>query len=217
MIAHEIQEQLKLRTVDRLGYVGPTHVIDDDRGRQAREEIPELGQINRFEIDHDVPAEPGNPRGDFVQLVLWREIDQALDEVEANTSDPGCMHVLEFGISNATPDSRNTAGRASGIGERTEHRAVVSAVAGCLHDYIACKAQMVAQRIELLPRRIARRVLSFRSVGVFGTRTEHVAVRINGVRGYPEARLGWVRVPIKPIWSLLEWAALGSGHQRFLL
>ena len=71
-------------------------------------------------------------------------------------------------------------GFAAGMDERIDHRAVVGAVAGGLDHDVAGKAEMVAQRVELLPRRIAGRVFALRRVTVFGARAEHMAVRVHG-------------------------------------
>ena len=109
MLPHEFHEQLEFGPVDRLADIGPAHVIDDDGGRQRGEEVPQFRQVDRLEIDHDMPAELGNAAGNLHQLVPRREIDQALDEVEAHAAHAGIMHRLQFGIADAAPDRRHAA------------------------------------------------------------------------------------------------------------
>ena len=89
MLAHEPQERSELGAVDRLADIGATHVVDDDRGRQSGKEVPELGQVLRLEVDDDVPAEPLDALGDLDQLVPRRDVDEALEEVEAHAAHPG--------------------------------------------------------------------------------------------------------------------------------
>ena len=93
MLAHEPQKQLELRAVERFRDIGPAHVIDHNRGGQRGEEVPQLGQILRLEVDHDVPPERLDAQGDLLQLIPWREVHQALDEVETDTAHAGLVHV----------------------------------------------------------------------------------------------------------------------------
>jgi len=44
VLAHELEKQFELRAIDRLGYIRPAHVVDDDGGRQRREEIQSSGR-----------------------------------------------------------------------------------------------------------------------------------------------------------------------------
>ncbi len=67
-------------------------MVDNDRGRQRREEVPELGQVHGLEIDHDMPAEFGDPAGDLDQFVFRREIDKAFDEIEADAAHACGVH-----------------------------------------------------------------------------------------------------------------------------
>ena len=108
-----------------------------------------------------------------------REIDQALDEIEAHAAHAGVMHRLQFGVADAALDGGDAARSAAGMDERIDHGAVVGAVAGGLHHDVAGEAEMVAQRVELLLRRIAGRVFALRRERKFGARAEHMAVRVH--------------------------------------
>ncbi len=120
VLAHELHEQLELRPVHRQAHVGPAHVIDDHGRGQRGEEIPQLGQVDGLEVDHHVPAERGNARGDLHQLVPGREIDQALDEVEAHAAHPCRVHGLQVGIADRALDRRHPARLAAAA--RPAHR-----------------------------------------------------------------------------------------------
>ena len=63
------------------------------------------------------------------------------------------------------PDGGDAARLAAGRLERIDHRAVVGAVAGGLHDDVAREAEVVAQREQLLLARVAGRVLALGRVG----------------------------------------------------
>jgi len=73
--------------------------------------------------------------------------------------------------------------------ERIDHRAVVGAVTGRLHDDVARETQMIAQRKQLLLRRIAGRVFALRHIGKFGAGAEHMAMRIDGAGRHREVGL----------------------------
>jgi hypothetical protein len=71
--------------------------------------------------------------------------------------------------------------------ERIDHRAVVGAMTGRLHDDVARKTEMVAQRKQLLLRRIAGRVFALRHIGKFGAGAEHMAMCVDGAGRHLEA------------------------------
>ena len=163
-----------------------------------------------------MPAEPCNAAGDLIEFVPRREIDEALDEIEADAAHAGRMHRLKLGIADAALDGGDPARLASGMNERVDHRAVVGAVTRRLHDHVARDAEMVAQRVELMLRRIARRVFPLRRVRKLRARTEHMAMRVNGAGRQLEPGLGWTGIPIEPSWGLLEWPSSRFRHKHVL-
>ncbi len=173
-------------------------MIDDHGRRQRGEEVPEFRQVDGFEIDDDMPAELGDAPGDFEQLVLRREVDETLDEVEAHAAHAGCMQVLQLGVGHAALDRRDAArpaiARAAGVG----HRAIVGPVAGRLHDHVAREAEVIAQREQLRLRGVAGRVFALGRIGEFGARPEDMAMRIDRAFRQDEARLSRARVPVEP-------------------
>ena len=153
------------------------------------EEIPQLRQIRRLEINHHMPAELVDAAGDLHQLVARGEVDQPLDEIEAYAAHALFVHRCEFGVTDIALHRRNAARASAGMHQRVDHGAVVGAVAGRLHHHIAGKAEMVAQRIELLVRRVAGRVFALRRKRKFGAGAEHMAMRIDRARRQLKARL----------------------------
>ena len=87
---------------------------------------------------------------------------------------------------------------AARVHERVDHRAVVGAVAGGLHDDVAREAEVVAQCEELRLAGVARRVLALGRERELRARAEHVAMRIDAARRRREARLRRTCVPIEP-------------------
>ena len=76
-------------------------MVDDDGGRQGGEEVPELRQIRRLEIDDDMPVELDDAAGDLDQLVFRREVDQSLDEIEPHAAHARLMKPLQFRVAHA--------------------------------------------------------------------------------------------------------------------
>ena len=69
-------------------------------GRRG-EEVDQLRQVRRLEIDDDMPVVLDDAAGDLDQLVLRREVDQPLDEIEPDAAHAGLMKPLEFGVGDA--------------------------------------------------------------------------------------------------------------------
>ena len=111
VIAHQLHEQLEARRSQRLRDVRATHVIDDHDRRQRRDELVQLRQILRFEVDDDVPAERLDALGDLHQHFARRDIHQALHEVERTPRTPAasisrsCSSVKSL-VTVATPRAR---------------------------------------------------------------------------------------------------------------
>ena len=78
----------------------------------ALEGFTHLIEIGVLEIDHDVPAELGDARGDPLHHVLRRRIDQPLDEVEAHALDAGAVELLVLRVGEALVDESDALGLA---------------------------------------------------------------------------------------------------------
>ena len=159
-------------------------MVDDDGRRQGGEKIPELGQVDRLEINDDMPAEPFNAAGDLHQFVLGREVDETLDEIEAHAAHAGLVEPLQFVIGDASPNGRDAPRPAAARQERVDHGAIVGAVAGRLNDDVAGETQMIAQREQFRLAGVAGRVFALGRVRELGPRSEHVAMRVDAAGGY---------------------------------
>ena len=140
-----------------------------------------------------------------VSSSFGREVDEALDEVEAHAAHAGRVHRLQLVVCDAAAHGRDSARLAVRMRQRIHHRAVVGAVAGGLHDDIAREAEVVAQREQLLLAGVARRVLALRREGELRAGAEHVAVRVDGTGRQLEAGLARVGVPVEPTGGLGEF------------
>ena len=94
VLVHELDEELELGTLDRLAYVRTAHMVDDHRRRQRAEEVPQLGQIDRLEVDDHMPVERCDSAGDLDQLIFRREVHEPADEVEAHATHAASMQFL---------------------------------------------------------------------------------------------------------------------------
>ena len=119
------------------------------------------------------------------------------------------MEPLQFFVGDIPPDGRDAARFAAARETRVDHRAVVGAVAGRLHNDVAGKAEVIAQGEQLRLARVAWRVLALGGIGEFGPRAEHVAMRVDAAGRQGEARLAGAVEPVEPAIGLLEWPGHG--------
>ena len=87
-------------------------MVDDDGGRQGSQEIPAFGEVRGLEVDHDVPAEAGDPLDDAVVVAVGLGIGQAADELEPNAAHPGLVQCGEFVVGDIGAHRRHAAGAA---------------------------------------------------------------------------------------------------------
>ncbi len=143
--------------------------------------------------------------GDLHQLVLGREVDQPLDEVEAHAAHAGGVQALQLVVADAALDGGHAARLAAAGQAGIDHRAVVGAVAGGLHDHVARKAEVVAQREQLLlatRRRACTCARARTGNSAPGPNTWQCASTAPG--GQLEARLRRAGVPVEPAGGLGE-------------
>jgi hypothetical protein len=212
VLAHELLEQRELWPVHGQRHIRSAHVVHHDGGGQRREEVPQFGQIHRLEVDHHVPAELGDASSDFHQLVLGREIDQALDEIEAHAAHAGGVQLLQLVVGDAALHRGHTPRLAATGQAGVDHGAVVGAVAGGLHHDVAREPEMVTQRKQLLLAGVARRVLALGRIGKLSARAEDVAVGVHAAGGQFEGGSGGIGVPVEPAGCLGEITAYRFGH-----
>jgi hypothetical protein len=101
--------------------------------------------------------------------------------------------------------------------QRVDDGAVVGAVAGRLHDYVALEPEQVAQLPEFLLRRVARRVLALGRIRKEASRAKHVTVRIDRARRHGEARPRRIRMEGQPVRVHREWTGGARRIGRRLL
>ena len=190
MRLHQLVEALVLGVIDALLHARRTHVVYHDGRRQGREEWLKLRQIRHLEIHHDVPPQRSHPSGNARKHVARGEIDEPLDEVEANALDARAVHPLELVLSDFLTHEGHALGLAAGTLQRIHHGPVVLAVTARLDDHVFVQAEKITQREELLLRRIARRVFALRRIGKSRFRSEHVTMGIDRARWGPVFRLG---------------------------
>ena len=216
MLPHELPKQREFRAIHRLTDIRLTHMVDHDSRGQCSKEIPQLRQILRFKVDDDMPAQPGHPGRDLLQLVLGREVDEPLDEVEAHSTHTRLVQRAQLLVRSVALHSRDAARAVAGGPARVDERGVVGAVARRLHDDGARKAEAVAQRKQLRFGGVARCVLALRRVREGGARPEDVAVGVDRACWELEAWFAGFCVPVEPAVGFLEPAARRLAHRRYL-
>ncbi len=204
VIVHELEEALEFRTLDRLRHVRPAHVVDNDRCRQLGEEIRKLGQVRRLEIDDDMPVALDDALGDRLEFVHRREVDQPLDEIEAHAAHASLVQALQFGVGHVPPHGRDSTRPAVARKQSVDHRAVVGAMTGRLHDDVAVESEAIAQREQLRLAGVAGGVFAFGRVGELGPRSEHMAMRVDGAAWKRKAWATRPLAPVEPALRLLE-------------
>jgi hypothetical protein len=196
-------------------------VVHDDKRGQLDEKPLEVGKIGGLEIDDDVPAERCDASRERRQHVGWRDVDQALDEIEPRTAHTGGIELGELRVAGACRDRRDAARSIARGAQCVDDRAVVGAVARGLYEHVALETEVVAQRPELFLACIAGRVLTLRRVREARARSEHVAVRVHAAGRQSKARLRRLRMKRQPASIHREWArrafgrpARATGHGR---
>jgi hypothetical protein len=175
--------------VEALLHVRAGHVIEHQRRRQRFQERAHLVEVGVLEIDHDVPAELGDARGDPLHHVLRRGIDQPLDEVEAHALDARVVQLLQAGVGDLLADEGTALGLAVGGHQRIDQRAVVGVMAGRLHDHVLVEAEEVAALRKVSFGASHGVYLRLGANGKHCLRPEHVAVRVDRARRRLELRL----------------------------
>src|SRR6202035_2148263 len=116
---------------------------------------------------------------------------------------------LQFGVGHVAPDGRDAARSALARKQGVDHRAVVGAMTGRLHDHVAIESEVITQREQLRLARVARVVFALGRIRKLGPRPEHMAMRVDGSTGKRKAGLARPLVPVEPALGLLEWSRYG--------
>ena len=182
------------------------HVVDDERHGQRAQHLVELEQVDRVEVQHDVPIELGRARDEPLELVHVRRAAEMLHEVEADAADAARVQILEILVREGLVDVRDAAIAAAALRDRVEDHGVVDAVAARVHEHGAREPERLLQLNEPLERRVGRRVAAIRRVRIFVAGTEDVAVRVARARRRTVLRRPGVRrpAPCRPECSRIE-------------
>ena len=191
---HELEQRLERLLLHSVGRLRPAHVIDHHRDGDGAEQLLQLDDVLALEMHDQVPAErPDALHGAAHEPGIGPAL-QVLHEIEAHAANSALVQALELAVGAALLDDRGAAVAPARARDRVERRAHVRAVAGRVHDHRALEAEDPVQLPHLLDRRIGRPVGRFRRVGKFRRRSEHVAVRVAGVRRRGEPGLLRVRI-----------------------
>ena len=188
LVLEELEQRLERRLVDAILGRHAAHVIDHHRHGLLEDQVRQLLDIRRIDMEHQMPAERLDLAHHAFQQVEIRHAAEMLDEVEADAPHAGQSHLRIIGRRRLRIDDRHAAVVFRPPCECVEHRAVVAAVARRLHDDGPVDAEMRMQRREILLRRILRRVAPVRCVRKHRAGAEHVTMGIGRSRRELERR-----------------------------
>ena len=151
-----------------------------------------------------MPAPLPDAVRDLKEFFFGGEIHQSFDEVKSDPAHASLMHVLEFFVGDRAPNGCHATGFATGAAQSVDHGSVVCTMAGRLDHHVTSKSKVVAQRKELILRRVAWRVFSLRSIGKRVTRSKNMAMRIYRPRRHFELGFGRAGIPVQPAFGLLK-------------
>jgi hypothetical protein len=155
-------------------------MVDDERHRQLPHHRGDRHDVGRIEVQHHVPAEFADPVHRPLEQVHVRRAAEVADEVEAHPADPAFVQRPQLGLAVAPVDDGHAAVAVRTPGDGIQHRPVVGPVAARLDDDGTLDAEMGVKCRQRLLGRILGRVAAARGVGEYGTRPEHMAVRVAG-------------------------------------
>jgi hypothetical protein len=96
-----------------------------------------------------MPAQLRDAAGDLHQFVPGSEIHQPLHEVEAHAAYACGVELLQLLVRDGSAHRGDATGLAPGRYAGIHHGPVVRTVARGLHDHVAGKSQVIAQREQL--------------------------------------------------------------------
>src|SRR5690606_17383258 len=99
----------------------------------------------RIEMQHDVPAERGDPPHELVELAEIGRAAEMGNEVEADAADAAVVEPFELRIRDRTVDVRDAAIAAAALRDRIEDHGIVGAVTARVHEHGALEPQRLLQ------------------------------------------------------------------------
>jgi len=188
IVLQQVEELAQGGLVEALFDQRAPHVVDDERHRQRVQEAAVGDQVVRSHVQLHVPAQRGDGLGHLEHPGEIGGATQVAHEVEAHAAHAGTVHRFQL--------RRRSAGRQQGHAtsalriarDGIEHRAVVDAVNGGLHDHDAFDTEQAVQRFQPLHRGIVRRVGPLGRVRESVRGTVDVDVGIARRRRQPERR-----------------------------
>ena len=119
-------------------------------------------EIDLLEVNHDVPSEIGDTRGDALHRFLRRELHEAFDEIEPNATYPCGVELVQLRVRDVFIDECDPSGSSLCIVQRIHQRTIVGIVARGLNDDVLLESQEIPERKQGLFGRITRRVFALR-------------------------------------------------------
>ena len=134
VVAEQHEERAERRLVEAAADRDAPHVVEDVRHREAGEHLGVIDEIGGIDVQHKVPAEPGDALHHRPEALGLGRPAEMLDEVEASAPDAGVVELAELVVAERLVDHRHAGIATASVAESVEHRRVVGAVAARLHE-----------------------------------------------------------------------------------
>src|SRR5262245_23375174 len=139
-------------------------MIDDERNPYRTDEIAELNQPGWIEVQLDMPVEFGRSVDHTARdRQVWGASEMA-EEVQANSTHACPRHLSELGFVFVSVQQRDAPVSAFAPDQGIDHRPVVGAVAGRLHDHRPVDAKGAMQSREVFLGNVLGAVTPVRDV-----------------------------------------------------
>ena len=185
---HQLDQGLERQLLDPVGGFDAPHVVDRVAHGKFREHVGIFRQVDRVEMQIDVPGKRRDHRDHPLEHPLVGHAPEMANEVEPAAPHPALMQLPQLALADAVVDVGNSAVAPAADRDRIERDAIVGAVHARIDDHGAPDAEPCVQRHERFQRRIGRRVGPVGSVRVFRAGAKDMTVRVARQRRQLEFR-----------------------------
>ena len=163
-------------------------MIDGVAHRQFCQHLGIFRQVDRIEMQIDMPAERRDHRNDAVEGRHVGHPAEMAHEVEAAPAEPTFMQLAKAALGDGIVDIGDGAKGAVADRDGIQRHPVVGAMHAGIDDDGATDPELFVQRLEIPERRVGRRIGPSRRVRIFVTGAEDVGMRVTRQRRKLEFR-----------------------------
>ena len=188
MGARQLRQLLEWRLLEPGLGRHTTHVIDDERHRQAAQELVISNEIDCVKVQIDVPTQGFDACNDAMEFIHVRHAAQVFYEVEAHAAKSCRVQIFEHPFSERIVGVGYASIATLALSDGIDNDGVVDSVTARIDENRSFETQNGLQLLESGERRIRGRVGAIRGVRISVTGTEYVAMRVATARRGTEFR-----------------------------